>query len=120
MLVHIQCIHGVHTYLVLYEKGICCCLHNTCKCTYLQCSIHPALTISIALERTQGYAGASVVCQGKAGCNMLDVLSTESGISVAIFTGENVAASWIVERSTIDIPLLGNAFKSKAVGRFFG
>ena len=71
-------------------------------------------------ERTQGYAGASVVCQGKAGCNMLDVLSTESGISVAAFTGEDVAASWIVERSTIDITLLGNAFKSKAVGRFFG
>ena len=62
-----------------------------------------------------------VLCvRARPGCNMLDVLSTESGISVAAFTGEDVAASWIVERSTIDITLLGNAFKSKAVGRFFG
>ena len=87
---------------------------------YLQCSIHPALTISIGLERTQEYASAGVVCQDASSCNMLEVLSTESGVSVATFTGEDVAASWIVERSTTDIPLLGNAFKSKAVGRSFG
>ena len=81
---------------------------------YLQCRIHPALTVSI--ERTQGYAGARVVCQGKASCNMLNVLSTESGISVAISSGECAVASWIVKWSTIDISPKGNAFKSKTVG----
>ena len=53
-----------------------------------------------------------------ASLNMLNVLSFEPVIYVivAILSGEDVAPSWIVEWSTIDIPPMGNAFKVKAVG----
>ena len=47
---------------------------------------------------------------------MLNVLSSESEVNIAVSNGEDVAAPWIVEWSTLDIPPKGNAFKSKAVG----
>ena len=121
-------IHAVHYVLYFYIHRYCIviCTYSQLHIIgtiehiiitlYLQCRIHPALTVSIALEKTRGYAGVRVVCQGKAGCNMLDVLSTESGISVAISSGECAVTSWIVKWSTINISPKGNAFKSKAVG----
>ena len=54
--------------------------------------------------------------EDKASLNMLNVLSSESEIDIAVSSGEDVAAPWIAERSMFDIPPKGNALKSKAVG----
>ena len=54
--------------------------------------------------------------EDKASLNVLNVLSSESEIDIAVSSGEDIAAPWIVEWSTLDILPSGNAFKSKAVG----